>query len=211
MPIAWSPVHKLILAGVVEKFGGKGYRPKGREKARQALDRCDSVISRVTGADNLVTNEAVEPPNDLFSIVEGHESIKEMFRLSLASKEPAHILLVSPPSSGKSLLLMELERLGERFIDATCKHLSTNGTGVLVLPWKLTTERLMWFARHLLERGPYPHKLYTFRSGVCDPDLLCGCLIVIRKELIDEVFEEDHIHPAVPLYGEDAVPSGQFY
>lgn len=48
---------------------------------------------------------------ELFSEIYGYEEVKELFRLSLKSEKPIHVLLVGEPASGKTLFLMALERL----------------------------------------------------------------------------------------------------
>ncbi|MCD6325154.1 hypothetical protein J7L97_02570 [Candidatus Bathyarchaeota archaeon] len=56
-------------------------------------------------------------PRDLFSIIYGHDEIKEIFIRSLRSEKPIHILLVGETSSAKSLFMSELNRLkGSIFI-----------------------------------------------------------------------------------------------
>lgn len=55
--------------------------------------------------------EEVELPDDMFDVIEGFDDIKFLFRMSLTSEEPVHILLVGPPGTAKSLFLMEIERL----------------------------------------------------------------------------------------------------
>jgi Holliday junction DNA helicase RuvB len=60
-----------------------------------------------------------EIPPDFWETIEGYDDIKEVFLASLRAKSPVHILLVGPPSTGKSLMLMEVERLkGSVFITA---------------------------------------------------------------------------------------------
>jgi len=55
-------------------------------------------------------------PPDFWETVEGYDDIKEIFLASLRA-EPVHILLVGPPGTAKSLMLMEVERLaGSVFI-----------------------------------------------------------------------------------------------
>jgi Holliday junction DNA helicase RuvB len=51
-------------------------------------------------------------PDDLFGIIEGYEDIKYVLRKALEAEKAASVLLVGPPASGKSLFLMELERVG---------------------------------------------------------------------------------------------------
>lgn len=52
----------------------------------------------------------------LFDIIVGYDDIKEVFRRSLTSAKPVHILLVGSPATGKSLFLMDVERLGAEFM-----------------------------------------------------------------------------------------------
>lgn len=56
-------------------------------------------------------NENFKIPNDLFSVIAGYEDVKELFKRSLKSNEPIHILMWGPPSSAKTLFLMELSRI----------------------------------------------------------------------------------------------------
>jgi Holliday junction DNA helicase RuvB len=53
----------------------------------------------------------VQIPNDLFSIVENMEDLKILFKRSLESPEPVHVLLHGVPGSAKSTFLLELGRL----------------------------------------------------------------------------------------------------
>ncbi len=50
-------------------------------------------------------------PEDLFSIIEGYEDIKEIFLSSLHG-EPVDFLMVGTPGSAKTMFLSELERIG---------------------------------------------------------------------------------------------------
>nr|MDO8081719.1 AAA family ATPase [Candidatus Freyarchaeota archaeon] len=51
-------------------------------------------------------------------MIEGFDDIKEFIRRSLNAEEPVHVLLVGAPGTAKTLFLMEIERLGGRFITA---------------------------------------------------------------------------------------------
>ncbi len=46
----------------------------------------------------------------LFDTVIGYDDIKEVLSLSLASRDPVHILLSGPPASGKTVFLLEMLR-----------------------------------------------------------------------------------------------------
>src|SRR5260370_673352 len=49
-------------------------------------------------------------PDDLFSVISGHERIKEHIALALAAPRPVHVLLEGPPATAKSLFLSALRR-----------------------------------------------------------------------------------------------------
>jgi len=58
-----------------------------------------------------VEEVVVEIPGDLFDAIVGHEKVKRVLNLSLASPRPVHVLLVGPVATAKSLFLSELVRL----------------------------------------------------------------------------------------------------
>jgi len=61
--------------------------------------------------------EKVEIPPDFWATIEGYDDIKQIFLASIKAKKPVHILLIGPPGTAKSLMLMEIERLpGSIFI-----------------------------------------------------------------------------------------------
>ena len=53
----------------------------------------------------------VELPPDFMSVVEGYDDLKAVIKRIVVNEEPIHVLLVGPPSTAKSLMLMEIERL----------------------------------------------------------------------------------------------------
>lgn len=64
-------------------------------------------------------SKAPDIPPDFWDTIEGYDDIKEVFIASLKADKPVHILLVGPPATAKSLMLMEVERLsGSVFITA---------------------------------------------------------------------------------------------
>ena len=61
--------------------------------------------------------EKIELPPDFLDVVEGYDDLKEIIKQSILNDEPVHILLVGPPGTAKSLILMEIERLpGSAFV-----------------------------------------------------------------------------------------------
>ena len=61
------------------------------------ITRMDGIWKVNITADEMDTDETTEElklPEDLFSIIEGYDDIKEVFKKSLTASSPVHILLV---------------------------------------------------------------------------------------------------------------------
>ncbi|MEM4554148.1 MAG: AAA family ATPase [Ignisphaera sp.] len=72
-----------------------------------------------TARQPLTTDGKITIPPDFWSSIEGYDDLKELFIASIKSMKPVHILLVGPPGTAKSLMLMEIERLpGAVFVTA---------------------------------------------------------------------------------------------
>jgi len=50
-------------------------------------------------------------PKNLFDCVIKHNGVKELLVKTLRARKPTHVLLVGPPASAKSLMLLEISRL----------------------------------------------------------------------------------------------------
>lgn len=74
-----------------------------------------SINGRATykNLSSLETTEAESQsiPSNLFDVVAGHDSTKNLLTMAVGAIEPVHVLLVGEPASGKSLFLGELARL----------------------------------------------------------------------------------------------------
>jgi len=55
--------------------------------------------------------EKTELPTDFLGVVEGYDDLKAVIKRIVVNQEPIHVLLYGPPSTAKSLMLMEIERL----------------------------------------------------------------------------------------------------
>jgi Holliday junction DNA helicase RuvB len=51
----------------------------------------------------------------LFEDIVGYNDIKQIFKMSLESDKPVHILLVGPPASAKTLFMLECMKLERSF------------------------------------------------------------------------------------------------
>jgi len=88
------------------------------------------------------SEEKITPAEKFFSNVVGYADIKKLLLKSVVAKEPIHILLTGPPSSSKTVFLLEmLEGLDDTyFIDAVgasgagmAHHLFNNNTKYLLI------------------------------------------------------------------------------
>ena len=115
IPADWHIIRKLILVGVVERPAKKWYILKDRGSVKKALEEYERKMKE---RQQKAAEIAQELPEDLFDVIEGYDDLKEFIKMSLRADEPVHVLLVGPPGTAKSLFLMEIERLGARFITA---------------------------------------------------------------------------------------------
>jgi len=116
IPAEWKVVRKLIFAGIVERASKKWYILKNRESVKKALEEYEKKIEERQQKALELTTQGL--PEDLFDVIEGYDDLKRVIKMSLQADEPVHILLVGSPGTAKTLFLMELERLGGRFITA---------------------------------------------------------------------------------------------
>jgi len=105
-----SKLNKLVLDGIIRvvyrgSSSGYHYRLADLESTKQALKLYQTmeVLPPV--------KEEIAIPHDLFDIVIGHEDEIKVLKAAIDSDKPVHVLLVGPPSSGKSTILLELMRL----------------------------------------------------------------------------------------------------
>lgn len=115
IPVDWHVVKKLMMAGVVKRAARRWYILVDREAIKSAIEEYERQMKERR---ELSERALEELPSDLFDVIEGYDDIKDFLRLSLTAEEPVHVLFVGPPGTAKSLFLMELERLGARFVTA---------------------------------------------------------------------------------------------
>lgn len=115
VPVEWKHLRKLILSGIVNKFGKKYYYLTDREVVEEALEQFEQKDKE---REEKLKESLDNIPTDLFDVIEEFDDIKKFVRLVLNANNPVHVLFVGPPGTAKSLFLMELERLGGRFITA---------------------------------------------------------------------------------------------
>jgi len=69
-------------------------------------------FEELTSGASVSEEEKVEDiPEDFWATVEGYDDLRDLIVKSIRANNPVHILLVGPPSTGKTVMLMEVERL----------------------------------------------------------------------------------------------------
>lgn len=77
----------------------------------------EDIVSRAETSRIPEEYKVSEIPDDFWAPVYGYDDLKELFLASIKADKPVHLLLVGPPSTAKSLILNEIERLkGSAFI-----------------------------------------------------------------------------------------------
>ena len=86
-------------------------------------------------------NQQLNPEERLFSSVVGYGDLKKLLMKSILSKEPNHILLTGPPSTCKTVFLLDmLKGLDDAyFVDAT----AASGSGIIDHLFETKTKYLL--------------------------------------------------------------------
>jgi replication-associated recombination protein RarA len=86
-------------------------------------------------------NQQLNPEERLFSSVVGYGDLKKLLMKSILSKEPVHILLTGPPSTCKTVFLLDmLKGLDDAyFVDAT----AASGSGIIDHLFETKTKYLL--------------------------------------------------------------------
>lgn len=204
IPVEWSPIKKLMFAGVVDRPLRRWYILRDREAVKRALKQFEVYQKALEEKVATVIEEGVPP--DLFDVIEEFDDIKEFLIMVLEAREPVHVLLVGAPGTAKSLFLMELERLGGRFITAgTATKVGIRDILYNELPRYLLIDEvdkisgsddlsslLTWMesGRIIITK----HKFQDERKGMGWVFGACNRLEKLSPELLDR-FEVFHIKP----------------
>lgn len=107
-------LYNLFQKGILDMPHGasgkrKSYCLSAEVDVKQYVLELENIL--LVTQKNSTENDSPPIPRDIFSLIIGYSEIKKILELSINSDKPVHILLEGPPSSAKSLFLMELERL----------------------------------------------------------------------------------------------------
>ena len=120
--VPWHYMQRLVFKCRILKITYKSNRYK-LYNFTVPLEVVEEKLREYSVAsDNKLFSESEKTPDipsDFWAAVEGYDDLKELFVASLRANDPVHILLIGPPSTGKSLMLAEVERIkGSVFVTA---------------------------------------------------------------------------------------------
>jgi Holliday junction DNA helicase RuvB len=105
-----ATINRLIVDGLVKKTYDSAnftnYKLVDLEATKEALRNFETLTGRPAPLE-----EEVEIPEDLFSVIEGYDGVKEIIKAGLNSPKPCHYLLVGTVATAKTLFLEEVNRI----------------------------------------------------------------------------------------------------
>ncbi len=120
--INWGRMGHLVTLGILLKCWESNtsavYCLADRESVQAAIDFHEKAVKEIEENEQNPSG-ALVIPDDIFDCVIGFNDIKDILKSSLSSTKPVSFLLVGPPSSAKTVILRECERIhGARLIVA---------------------------------------------------------------------------------------------
>ena len=158
VPVSWKAARKLIMQGIVKKLGKKWYALADREQARKLLRLEPAPPPQPEGG-----SEEIEVPPDLFSVIEGYDDVKSLFQKCTKATKPFHVLLIGPPSSAKTLFLLELNRLPGAFY---CLGGSTTKVGLIDQLFEFAPRFLLVDELEKMNKLDYAALLSLMETGI---------------------------------------------
>ena len=128
------------------------------------MNRLVSSLVSVFVTNNKNENQKSSPEERFFSSVVGYADLKKLLMKSILSKEPIHILLTGPPSTSKTVFLLDmLNGLDNAyFIDAT----GASGAGMIDHLFAGKTEYLLIDEIDKLKRSDQAVLLNVMETGI---------------------------------------------
>ena len=118
-----------LLENVFRSNSFTGYKLSEKAKTLISANQKDAPAETQSGL-------LLEPIDDLFADIIGHEEIKDLLKAVLLAEKPVHVLLTGPPALAKTLFLWDIEQtFGEQAIWLVGSATSKAGL------WDLVAER----------------------------------------------------------------------
>ena len=102
-------IRKIATYGILDVYSTarrREYKLKNWKAVKDAIELYEAEEALKVKE---VTSTRI--PDDLFDIIEGYDDIKKLLKDALQADDPVHVLFVGPPSTGKTLFLLEISRL----------------------------------------------------------------------------------------------------
>lgn len=103
IPAHATTLNKLVLQGIL-KVNFKSHSST-QYRLNIPIEEAEKVLEPETKP------EPEKPLEDLFSVVIGHEDMRDLFNRAIVADKPVHFLMVGDVATAKSLFLSELARL----------------------------------------------------------------------------------------------------
>ncbi len=104
-----ATLKQLVLDNVIKisfkSNNTTAYRLVNTERFEKTLEAYERLQRQP------LTEEPVTFPTDIFDVIVGYDYIKQLLMRSLRGAKPVHVLMLGPPSTAKSLFMLELTRL----------------------------------------------------------------------------------------------------
>lgn len=103
LPASPAVLNKMVLEGLL-KINFKSHSSTNY-RLNIPVEEAERLLEPETKP------ELEKPPEDLFSVIIGHEDVRDLFNRAIAADKPVHFLMVGDVATAKSLFLSELARL----------------------------------------------------------------------------------------------------
>lgn len=97
-----SAINSLITWGLVDQMSTSRTYTHYRLHSLSATQMALEALAGISRPEETVA------PEDLFSLVVGHDKIKNLLRYAVLADKPVHALLLGPPGTAKTLLLSDI-------------------------------------------------------------------------------------------------------
>jgi len=109
VPAEPSILNKMVLEGIL-KVNFKSHSSTNYQLAIP-IQEAEKLLAEMAAETVEIVEEPTKIPDDLFSVIVGHERTKRIINRALEASKPVHVLLAGAPATAKSLFIMEISRL----------------------------------------------------------------------------------------------------
>lgn len=172
----WQDVH--TAPGVINYFISQGIvdmRSKSRSYAHYRLHSLPATKAAISNLSVSLLEERHLQPEELFSLVVGHDKAKAVLQYAVLAEKPVHVLLAGPPGTAKTLMLSDLGMLpgAQYYVGSTTTKSGLVGLLLVAKPRYLIIDELDKMAEvdmspllNLMETGMVTRLQHNVRERV---------------------------------------------